>query len=309
MATVFPTFAVPPQFLGVGRRESDAVISIAGIPLDIGTTNRSGARFGPQAIRLASRMLVDGAHPTAWINVSESMLSDIGDFHIALGDIPASLKAIEEQAAAVDHLVALGGEHSITLALLRALVRHKGPLALIDFDAHVDTWPDNFGQPYSHGSVFYHAIEERLVDPRRMIQIGIRSPVQREVFDWTLARGVTIITAEEVHEQGPKAAVERIHSIVGEAPCYLSFDVDALDPAFAPGTGTPEIGGLASWQVQSILRRLTNLRFVGMDVVEVAPAYDISEITSLAAATVVFEYLALAPLSRDRSTVQDKITP
>ena len=105
--------------------------------------------------------------------------------------------------------------------MLRALARRKGPLALIHFDAHVDTWPDNFGQPYSHGSVFYHAIEERLIDPRRMIQIGIRSPVQREVFDWTLARGVTIITAEEVHEQGPKAAVARVHSIVGEAPCYL----------------------------------------------------------------------------------------
>ena len=117
-------------------------------------------------------MLVDGAHPTAWIDVAELMLSDIGDFRIALGDIPASLKAIEEQAAAVDHLVALGGEHSITLALLRALARRKGPLALVHFDAHVDTWPDNFGQPYAHGSVFYHAIEERLVDPRRMIQIG-----------------------------------------------------------------------------------------------------------------------------------------
>ena len=298
MATVFPTFAVPPQFLGVGRRESDAVISIAGIPLDIGTTNRSGARFGPQAIRLASRMLVDGAHPTAWINVSESMLSDMGDFHIALGDIPASLKAIEEQAAAVDHLVALGGEHSITLALLRALVRHKGPLALIDFDAHVDTWPDNFGQPYSHGSVFYHAIEERLIDPRRMIQIGIRSPVQRGVFDWTLERSVTIITAEEVHEQGPKAAVERIHSIVGEAPCYLSFDVDALDPAFAPGTGTPEVGGFSSYQMLQLLRGLRGLNIVGGDLVEVSPPFDHSNITAILASNLVFEYLSLLALNK-----------
>ena len=309
MASAVPTFAVPPGFLGIGRRERDAAISIAGIPLDIGTTNRSGARFGPQAIRQASRMLVDGAHPTAWIDVSELMLSDIGDFRIALGDIPASLKAIEEQAAAVDHLVALGGDHSITLALLRALARRKGPLALVHFDAHVDTWPDNFGQAYAHGSVFYHAIEERLVDPRRMIQIGIRSPVQRDVFDWTVAQGVTIVAAEEVHEQGPKAIAERVRSIVGESPCYLSFDIDALDPAFAPGTGTPEIGGLASWQAQSILRRLTDLRFLGMDVVEVAPAYDVAEITSLAAATMVFEYLVLAALSRDRNTVQSKTAP
>jgi agmatinase len=298
MASDPPTFAVPPGFLGIGLRVHDAAISIAGIPLDIGTTNRSGARFGPQAIRQASRMLVDGAHPTAWIDVSKLMLSDIGDFRIALGDIPASLKAIEEQAAAVDHLVALGGEHGITLALLRALARRKGPLALIHFDAHVDTWPDNFGQSYAHGSVFYHAIEEHLVDPRRMIQIGIRSPVQREVFDWTVAQGVTIVSSEEVHERGPKAVTERIRSIVGEAPSYLSFDIDALDPAFAPGTGTPEIGGLASWQAQSILRRLKGLRFVGMDVVEVAPAYDVAEITSLAAATMVYEYLVLATVTQ-----------
>jgi len=131
-----------------------------------------------------------------------------------------------------------------------------------------------------------------------MIQIGIRSPVQREVFDWTIAQGVTMVSAEEVHEQGPKAVAEHIRSIVGAAPSYLSFDIDALDPAFAPGTGTPEIGGLASWQAQSILRRLNDLHFVGMDVVEVAPAYDVAEITSLAAATMVYEYLVLATVMR-----------
>jgi agmatinase len=235
------------------------------------------------------------------------MLSDIGDFRIALGDIPASLTAIEEQAATVDHLVALGGEHGITLALLRALARRKGPLALVQFDAHVDTWPENFGQRYSHGSVFYHAIRERLVEPSQMIQIGIRSPVQRDVFEWTVAHGVTIVTAEEVHEGGAKAIADRVRLIVGVAPCYLSFDIDALDPAFAPGTGTPEIGGLASWQAQSILRRLAGLNFLGMDVVEVSPAYDVAEITSLAAATMVYEYLMLAAACRrlqDRSVVE-----
>ena len=294
MANETPTFAVPPGFLGLGRRERDALLSIAGIPLDIGTTNRSGARFGPHAIRHASRMLVDGAHPTSRIDVAKLALSDIGDFRIALGDIPASLAAIEEQAAAQRHLVALGGEHGITLPLLRALARRTGPVALVHFDAHVDTWPGNFGQTYAHGAVFYHTIEERLVDPRRMVQIGIRSPVEREVLDWTLAQGVTVVTAEDVHEKGPRAVADEVRRVVGDARCYLSFDIDALDPAFAPGTGTPEIGGLASWQAQSILRRLAGLDFIGMDVVEVAPAYDVAEITALAAATMVFEYLALA---------------
>jgi len=287
-----PSFAVPPGFLGLGRREG-ARLAIAGIPLDVGTTNRSGARDGPRAIRQASRMLVDGAHPTTWVEPAQLALSDVGDFAIALGDIPASLKLIEEQASAIEHLVALGGEHGITLPLLRALARRTGPLALVHFDAHVDTWPDNFGQAYAHGSVFYHAINERLIDPKRTIQIGIRSPVEREVYDWTLAQGVSILSAQDVHERGPQAVAERIRAVVGEAPCYLSFDIDALDPAFAPGTGTPEVGGLASWQAQAILRRLGGLAFAGMDVVEVAPAYDVSEITALAAATVVFEYLAL----------------
>lgn len=299
MSSDVPTFAVPPTFLGVGRRDKDAATSIVGVPFDIGTTNRSGARFGPQAIRHASRMLVDGDHPVSRLDPARRAVSDIGDFAIALGDIRESLRMIEEQAAHCGHLVALGGEHGITLALLRALAGRRGPVALVHFDAHVDTWPDNFGQRFAHGTVFRHAIDEELVAPRRMVQIGVRSPVEREVVDWTLAQGVTILTAEEVHEQGPAAVAERIAAVVGEAPCYLSFDIDALDPAFAPGTGTPEIGGLASWQAQSILRRLTRLRFVGMDVVEVAPAYDVAEITALAAATVVYEYLSLFAQSNE----------
>lgn len=294
MASDVPTFAVPPGFLGIERRDRDAPIAIAGIPLDIGTSNRSGARFGPQAIRHASRMLVDGGHPTARLDPAGLKPSDIGDFRIALGDIPNSLRLIEEQAAGLAHLVALGGEHGITLALLRALARRAGPVALVQFDAHVDTWPENFGQTFSHGAVFYHAIRERLVDPYHMVQIGIRSPVERAVFDWTRQQGVTIVSAADVHADGPAAVAARVRDVIGGAPCYLSFDIDALDPAFAPGTGTPEIGGLASWQAQAILRRLDGLRFVGMDVVEVAPAYDVAEITALAAATMAYEYLALA---------------
>jgi agmatinase len=181
----------------------------------------------------------------------------------------------------------------MTLPLLRALARRLGPVGLIHFDAHVDTWPDSFGLVYGHGSPFFHAINEKLIDPRRTVQVGIRSPVQRTVWDWTTQKGVTIVPAMQVHEEGPAPVAARVREVIGDGPVYLTFDVDALDPAFAPGTGTPEVGGLASWQVQSILRRLGGLFFVGMDVVEVAPPYDVAEVTALAAATVVWEYLAL----------------
>ena len=289
-----PTFATPPGFLGVTRAHRDAAFTVAGIPLDIGTTNRAGTRDGPAAIRRASRMLVDGAHPHSWVEPAALDLADLGDFAIALGDIPASLAAIEAQAAGLRHLIALGGEHGITLPLLRALRARLGhPVGLVHFDAHVDTWEDNFGQVFGHGSVFWHAIREGLVDPSRMIQVGIRSPVQREVWDWTVGQGVTILSGQDVQEMGPIEVAARIRAMVGAQPCYLSFDIDALDPAHAPGTGTPEIGGLASWQAQAILRRLGGLGFVGMDIVEVAPAYDVAEITALAGATMVWEYLAL----------------
>ena len=294
--TGLATYAIPPTFLGIGRRDHASPICVAGIPLDIGTTNRSGARFGPGAIRQASRMLVDGEHPQHRVDATTLPLADIGDFAIALGDILGSLALIEEQAHEIEHLVALGGDHSITLPLLRALSKKRGPPALVHFDAHVDTWPDSFGQTYGHGSVFYHAIEEGILEPRRMVQIGVRSPVPREVHDWTLARGVVTLTSQDVHETGPAGIAARIREIVGDAPVYLSFDIDVLDPAFAPGTGTPEIGGLASWQAQAILRRLQGLRFVGMDLVEVAPAYDVAEITALAGATMAWEYVCLLGL-------------
>ena len=289
-----PTYAVPPSFLGISRQDIHADYVVAGIPMDIGTTNRSGTREGPAAIRRASRMLTDGDHPQHRVEPARMNVSDIGDFSLALGDIQRSLAAIQAQAEPAGHLIALGGEHGITLPLLRALTRRLGhPVALVHFDAHVDTWPDNFGQPYAHGSPFYHAINEGLIDPRRTVQIGIRSPVQNDVMDWTKGKGVTVLSALDVHAATPASVADRIKAVVGDVPAYLSFDIDALDPAFAPGTGTPEIGGLASWQAQAILRALGGVRFAGMDVVEVSPAYDIAEITALAAATIVWEYLSL----------------
>jgi agmatinase len=288
-----PTFAVRPSFLGIERSDTAAAICVAGIPYDLGTSNRPGARFGPNAIRQASRMLVDGDHPIAGTAPADRDIADIGDFRIAHGDILGTLAAIEAQARQLRHLVALGGDHTITLALLRALAPRTGPLALVHFDAHVDTWPESFGQRFGHGSPFFHAIEEGLIDPKRTVQIGIRSPMDNDVHNWTRSKGVSILFAEAVHQLGPQAVADRIRETVGDVPAYLSFDVDALDPAFAPGTGTPEIGGLFTWQAQAILRRLAGLSFRGMDVVEVSPPYDVSEITALAAATFAWEYLAL----------------
>lgn len=291
--STIPTFAEPgATYLGYKQGAASEFV-VAGIPYDVGTTNRSGARFAPAAVRSASRMLLDGVHPSSWRDPMRLDVSDAGNFRIALGDIQASLKLIEEQAAAFNHLIAIGGDHTVSLPLLRALHRKHGPVALIHFDAHVDTWADNFGQKYAHGSVFYHAIEEGLVDPARVVQIGIRSPVQVDTMQWTKDKGVTVVTAMDVHESSPAAIAARVRELVGAGPVYLSFDIDALDPAFAPGTGTPEVGGLATWQMQGILRRLEGLRFVGMDVVEVAPAYDHAELSSIAAASVIFEYLSI----------------
>src|SRR5215469_4126668 len=291
--SMVPTFATRPTFLGVERINADAAVCVAGIPFDLGTSNRPGARFGPAAIRQASRMLIDGDHPASWTEMDRLDLADIGDFRIAHGDIPRTLVKIEEQAASFEHLVALGGDHTITLPLLRALAARRGALGLVHFDGHVDTWPESFGLAWGHGSPFYHAIEEGLVDTRHMIQIGIRSPLHRDIFDWTVGKGVTIITAEDVHESGPQAVAERIRAVLGDRLSYLSFDIDALDPAFAPGTGTPEVGGLATWQARAILRRLAGIRFAGMDVVEVSPPYDVAEITALAAATIAWDYIGL----------------
>ncbi|MEI7607591.1 MAG: agmatinase [Rhodospirillaceae bacterium] len=288
-----PTFALPPSFLGTALEPAAARVCVAGVPFDLGTSNRAGARAAPLAVRHASRMLVDGDNPATWRDPLAAGVADAGDFAISLGDIPGSLALIERQAAGFSHLAAIGGDHTVTLALLRALARRTGPLGLVHVDAHVDTWPDTFGQALGHGSVFYRAIVEGLVDPKRMIQIGIRSPVARSVWDWTLAQGVRIVSAEEVHEAGPRAVADAILATVGAGPAYLSFDIDALDPAHAPGTGTPEVGGLFTWQAMAILKRLGGLEWAGMDVVEVAPAYDVAEITALAAASVIWQYLSL----------------
>ena len=292
------TYSTRPSFLGVSNESPTAAFVVAGVPYDIGTTHRSGTRFGPMAIRAISRMLVDGHNPLNWTLPNDLDISDIGDFDIALGDTLKSLALIEAQASEIGHLIALGGDHTIALPLLRAAAKKHGSLGLVHFDAHVDTWPESFGQVYGHGSCFYHAIEEGHVDPKRMIQVGIRSPLGRDIYDWTIGKGVTILSAQQVHEMGPEAVARAIIEKTGGGKTYLSFDIDALDPSQAPGTGTPEVGGLMTWQSQAILNRLGPIDFIGMDIVEVAPPYDVAEITALAGATVAWQYLSLQAAKR-----------
>ena len=287
-----PTFAARETFFGTANTSPDAEFSLAGVPLDIATTNRAGARDGPAAIRRASRMC-GGAYPDNWADMYDLDFADVGNFSVLMGELHDSLKMIEEQAAEHQHLIAFGGDHLITLPLLRAAAAKHGPLGMVHFDAHVDTWAENFLAPVTHGTNFYIAINDGLIDPRRMVQIGIRCRVEREVWDWTLDQGVTIITAEDVHMSTPEAVSQRIKDVVGDGKTYMTFDIDGLDPSCAPGTGTPETGGLFAWQARAIITRLHGVDFIGMDVVEVAPAYDVGEITALNGASMAAFYMSL----------------
>jgi agmatinase len=267
----------------------DAVVS--GVPLDTATTNRPGARFGPRAIRAASSMLAwEKAYGMAFDPFDRLAVVDYGDCFFDHGRPETIPGAIEAHAAGIiaagPALLSLGGDHFISYPLLKAHVqRHGGPLSLVHFDAHSDTWPDTGGR-VDHGTMFHHAAKEQLVDPANSVQIGLRTTNEDTM-------GFNVIDAAAVHEQGIGPVVARIREIVGDLPVYLTFDIDCLDPGVAPGTGTPVCGGLSSYQALGILRGLAGIGFVGMDVVEVAPAYDVGEITALAAAHVAHEMLYL----------------
>lgn len=288
-----PTFARGLSFIDAPMGNRNAAYTVAGAPMDWATTNRAGTREGPNAIRAISRMLVDGAHPELGVDPKNLDISDLGNFDVRIGDIAQSHAMIEAQATGLNHLCTLGGDHSIALPLLRAASRKHGTLGMVHFDAHTDTWDSNFGQEMAHGTPFYYALQEGLIDPQRIIQIGIRAPMDAALLKAARDTGMTILSAEDVHEMGPAAVAEAIVKVVGDDVTYLTFDVDALDPAFAPGTGTPEMGGLHSWQVRAIMRRLLPVNFIGMDVVELSPPFDHAEITALVAATVVWDYLSL----------------
>lgn len=275
----------------------DQPFALAGIPFDGAVTNRPGARFAPQEIRRASLMLCDGLHPVFGVTPL-GHLGDAYDMRLPnaspLTDVRAQIQTQAARLMARHHCVFLGGDHSVTLPLLRAAHAQHGELALVHFDAHCDTWVDHFGEPSGHGTWTYEAITEGLVNPQYTVQIGLRSSGERAAREYVQDQGGLIFTARQMRGldgAGLTPIIQTILERLGNRPCYLTLDIDCLDPAFAPGTGTPEPGGMTSSQVLTFLEALSPLNLIGMDCVEVAPAYDHAELTSNAAATFVWTYL------------------
>jgi agmatinase len=299
-AMAVPRFAGAPTFARLPRIDevSECDVAVVGVPFDSGVTYRPGARFGPGAIRQGSRLLRP-YHPD--MDVKPFALQQVAD----AGDIACNPFVIAEAIAQIEagadrllgtcrHIVALGGDHTIALPLLRASHRKFGPLAVVHFDSHLDTWQGHFGVSYNHGTPFRRASEEGLLRLDRCIHVGVHGPIfsEQDLVD-DAALGFQIVTTMDLEEHGVDATVERIHRRVGDAPMYVSVDIDVLDPAHAPGTGTPEAGGMTTRELQAVLRRLVDLELVGADIVEVAPAYDHAEVTAIAGAHIAYDLLAI----------------
>ena len=273
------------------------------MPFDSGTSYRPGARFGPAAVRQGSRLLRPW-HPALDVSpLTAQQVADAGDIACNPFDIKEAVDQIEAGAEALlkdaGHLLAIGGDHTIAYPLLRVTRRRFGPVALVHFDAHLDTWQTYFGAPITHGTPFRRAAEEGLFLDDASLHVGIRGPVYaRSDLEEDAELGFRIVPAMDLERAGVDGVVDRIRERVGDAPLYISIDIDVLDPAHAPGTGTPEAGGLTSRELLGILRGLAGKRLVGADVVEVAPAYDHAEMTTVAAAHVAYELLALMLLGR-----------
>jgi agmatinase len=289
------TFVRLPQLADVDRCD----VAILGIPFDSGVSYRPGARFGPGAIRQASRMLRPQFHPIHEIEPFALLQgADAGDVACNPFDIQESIGQIERGADDVleraRSIVSIGGDHTVLLPILRSMHRRHGPVALVHFDAHLDTWDTYFGAPYTHGTLLRRASEEGLFLDDASMHVGIRGPLysSQDMVD-DASFGFRTIRTEDVQGEGVEGVVQRIRERVGDHPLYISIDIDSLDPAHAPGTGTPEIGGLTSRELLMILRGLVGLRLVSADVVEVSPPYDHADLTSLAAATVVYELVCL----------------
>lgn len=284
-------------------RDLDGIdAAIVGIPFDSGTTYRSGTRFGPRKIRESS-LLIWGFNQVLNVFPTEALkLVDYGDVSVIPMDINSTMDNITEEVKSIINqevtVVALGGDHSISLPLLRAHASKYGELAVIHLDSHPDTWDREFDdQPFSHGTPYRRAIEEKLIDTNAYIQIGIRGPTSGKYdLEETREMGAKILSIDQVFEMGIPAVVNQMHTTVGDRPVYVSLDIDSVDPAFAPGTGTPEVGGLTSYQILQLVRGMQGLHIVGFDLVEVSPPYDHSDITSILAANLAFEFISLLSL-------------
>lgn len=287
VANAFGFMRFPLNFQPYG---SDAEWVITGIPFDLATSGRSGARFGAAAMRQISTNLCWESQRWPWnFHLNDRLnVVDCGDLVFEFGsaaDMAAKLQDhAEKLLQAGKRMLTFGGDHFVTLPLLRAHAKHFGQMALVHFDAHTDTYPK--GGPFDHGTMFYHAPKEGLINASRSVQIGIRTEFNRDT-------DFTVIDAAKVNEREPCDIVTQIKQVVGDLPVYLTFDIDCLDPAYAPGTGTPVVGGLTTDKALKLLRGLQTLDIIGMDVVEVAPAYDHADITALAGATIALEMLYL----------------
>lgn len=274
---------------------TDQPFVVLGAPVDCATTFRSGTRMGPNAIRDASMMLTDGVHALYPGDIL-SFTGDAGDMGIPSGNHSAAIKTIRDDYSNFrgKNVITLGGHHGITYPILQSLscVHGKNEIAVIHFDAHCDTWQDHFGERHGHGTWLYDAIQEKLVNPSKVVSIGIRSPSDRESRRYLTNRGGRTVTSREAMGHQTAVMADILRSIIGNSPCYMSLDIDCLDPAYAPGTGTPEIAGLTSMWLSALLDDLAGLNFIGMDCVEVAPPYDCSQITALAGATFAWQYLS-----------------
>ena len=298
-----PRFAGPSTFARLPRLDEvdRADVAIVGVPFDTGVSYRPGARFGPIAVRQASRLL-RGYHPGLDVMpFTTKQVVDAGDIACTPFDIAEAISQIEAGAKDLlrfaTKIVTIGGDHTIALPLMRALHEVHGPMALLHFDAHLDTWDAYFGAAYTHGTPFRRAWEEGLLLEETSMHVGTRGPIftPQDLVD-DAGFGFKIISSMELAETGVATSIERIKERVGESPLYVSIDIDVLDPAFAPGTGTPEAGGLTSRELLQILRGLRDTNIVGADVVEVAPAYDHAELTAIAASHVTYEFVSLFAL-------------
>jgi agmatinase len=294
------TFARLPALGDVDRCD----IAIVGVPFDSGASYRPGARFGPHHVRASSRLLRP-YNPALDVAPFETVqVADAGDIAVNPYDVGQALDTVHEAALELtadgSGLITLGGDHSLSLPLLRAAAHRHGPVALLHFDAHLDTWDTYFGAEYTHGTPFRRAFEEGLIDTAALAHVGTRGPLYGKAdLEDDRRFGFGILTANDVMRQGIDEVVDRLLDRVGRRPVYVSIDIDVLDPAFAPGTGTPEAGGLSSRELLELLRGLRGLEIVGGDVVEVSPPYDHAEITGIAAAHVAYELVSLMALCAD----------